>query len=186
MDSYPFHAESRSRIRASAERVFAHLDDHSRLSAHMERRSWRMGWGRMDLRLDERAGRAVGSHIQLEGRAFGLRLALDEVVTEYAPPAHKVWETVGTPHLLVIGPYRMGFRIEPADAGGDLAGSDDVTLTVFVDYALPERGASRLLGRLFGHAYARWCCTRMVDDARAGLEPGPAAATSREGRVLGT
>jgi hypothetical protein len=178
MDRHPFHAETSGRIAAPAARVFAHLDDHSRLSAHMERRSWRMGWGRMELRLDERAGRAVGSHIRLEGRAFGVRIALDEVVTEYAPPARKVWETVGTPRLLVIGPYRMGFRIE--------AQPEDVMLTVFVDYALPDRGISRLLGRLFGHAYARWCCTRMVEDARAGLAPAATAAAATGRRVHGT
>ena len=171
------HAESRGRIRAHAERVFAHLDDHSRLSAHMSRRSWRMGWGRMDLRLDARAGRAVGSRIRLEGRVFGLWLELEEVVTEYAPPARKVWETVGTPRLLVIGPYRMGFHLESQ--------REDVTLTVFVDYAPPARGISRLLGRLFGHAYAQWCCDRMVADARAALDSSLVTRTS-ERRVVGT
>ena len=175
---YPFHAESRGQIRATAERVFVHLDDHARLSAHMARRSWRMGWGRMQLQLDERAGRAAGSRIRLAGRVFGLRLGLEEVVTEYAPPVRKVWETVGTPRLLVIGPYRMGFRIEPA-AG------DDVTLLVFVDYAPPARGVSRFLGGLFGRAYAQWCCDRMVADARAALDPALVTATS-ERRVLGT
>ena len=173
---HPFHAESRGRIRATAERVFAHLDDHSRLAAHMSRRSWRMGWGRMQLQLDERAGHAVGSRIRLEGRVFGLRLGLEEVVTEYAPPARKVWETVGAPRLLVIGPYRMGFRIEPHP--------EDVTLTVFVDYTPPPRGISRFLGRLFGRAYAQWCCDRMVVDARAALDPAVATGTS-ERRVLG-
>src|SRR6266849_11116569 len=53
-------------------RVFAHLDDHTRLAAHMSRRTWRMGWGRLDLHLDERAGRAVGSRIRLEGRILGV------------------------------------------------------------------------------------------------------------------
>ena len=105
---YPFHAESQSRIRATAERVFAHLDDHERLAAHMSQRSWRMGWGRMELQLDERAGRAIGSRIRLDGRVFGVRLGLEEIVTEYEPPARKVWETVGAPRLLVIGPYPDG------------------------------------------------------------------------------
>lgn len=178
MDTYPFHAESSGRIAAPAERVFALLDDHRRLSAHMERRSWRMGWGRMDLRLDDRAGRAVGSRIRLAGRVFGLWLELGEVVTEYAPPVRKVWETVGTPRLLVIGPYRMGFRIEPA-------ASEEVILTVSVDYAPPDRGFSRILGRLFGHAYAQWCCDRMVADASAALDPALVTGAS-ERRVLGT
>ena len=44
----------------------------------------------------------------MNGRILGLKLSLDEVVTERDPPARKVWETVGVPRLLVIGPYRMG------------------------------------------------------------------------------
>jgi hypothetical protein len=124
-----------------------------------------MGWGRMDLHLDERAGRAVGSRIGLEGRILGVRLSLEEVVTEHTPPTRKVWVTVGTPQLLVIGPYRMGFALMPVAASGGRA--DAVTLTVFIDYALPDRGFSRVFGRLFGHWYARWCTEHMVTDARA-------------------
>jgi hypothetical protein len=73
-DVFPYHAESHGRLQAPAERVFAHLDDHTRLSAHMSRRSWRMGWGRLHLHLDERAGRAVGSRIRLDGLVFGVWL----------------------------------------------------------------------------------------------------------------
>jgi hypothetical protein len=177
--TFPYHAESHGRLQARAGRVFAHLDDHTRLAAHMSRRSWRMGWGRMDLHLDERAGHAAGSRIRLEGRMLGMCLALEEVVTEYAPPARKVWVTVGMPQLLVIGPYRMGFALVPAgaDASGG-GGADGVRLTVFIDYVLPDRGLSRLLGRLFGHWYARWCTERMVTDAQAAFATGTPATGS--------
>jgi hypothetical protein len=176
-DIFPHHAESHGRLQAPTERVFAHLDDHTRLSAHMSRRSWRMGWGRLHLHLDERAGRAVGSRIRLEGRVFGVRLSLEEVVTEHAPPTRKVWVTVGPPRLLVIDRYRMGFALVPAGAGASGDGSNEVTLTVFIDYTLPGRGLSRLLGRLFGHWYARWCTQRMLADAEAAFAPAaPAAA----------
>jgi hypothetical protein len=174
-DVFPYRAESHGRMQAHAERVFAHLDDHTRLSAHMSRRSWRMGWGRLRLHLDERAGRAVGSRIRLEGRVFGVRLALEEVVTEHAPPTRKVWVTVGTPRLLVIGLYRMGFTLVPAGTGASGDAAPEVILTVCIDYALPDRGLSRILGRLFGHRYARWCTERMVADAQAAF----ATATPR-------
>ena len=175
--AFPYHAESHGRLQAPAGRVFARLDDHTWLAAHMSRRSWRMGWGRMDLHLDERAGRAVGSRIRLEGRILGVRLALEEVITEHAPPTRKVWVTVGTPQLLVIGPYRMGFALLPGGAGASGGGGTNaITLTVFIDYALPDRGLSRLLGRLFGHWYARWCTERMVTDARAAFATATPAA----------
>jgi hypothetical protein len=181
--AFPYHVESHGRLQAPAGRVFAQLDDHTRLAAHMSRRSWRLGWGRMDLHLDERAGRAIGSRIRLEGRVLGVRLALEEVVTEHAPPTRKVWMTVGTPQLFVIGPYRMGFVLMPAAAGASGGGADAATLTVFIDYSLPDRGLSRLLGRLFGHWYARWCTERMVTDARAAFATAaPAAAVEQISR----
>ena len=115
-----------------------------------------MGWSRMKLSFDEQAGRAAGSRMRLAGRVLGVRLSLEEVVTEHPPPTRKVWMTVGTPRLLVIGPYRMGFVLVPAEGGANAGGSDvGVTLTVFIDYALPKREPSRLLGRIFGHWYAR-------------------------------
>lgn len=119
-----------------------------------------MGWGRMELRMDDAAGREVGSRISLAGRVLGVRLSLDEVVTVREPPVRKSWETSGMPRLLVIGPYRMGFTITPVTA-------DEVTLTVSIEYSLPDRGVSRILGRIFGHWYARWCTRRMVGDAQA-------------------
>ena len=119
--------------------------------------------------MDEAAWREVGSRISLAGRVFGVRLSLDEVITVRDPPTRKAWETTGTPRLLVIGPYRMGFAFEPLDAHA-------VTLSVFIDYALPDRGVSWLLGKLFGHWYARWCTQRMVADAQTAFAPPAASA----------
>ena len=38
-------------------------------------------------------------------------------------------------------------------------------LRVSIDYDLPSRGFGRWLGKLFGKTYARWCATRMANDA---------------------
>lgn len=155
---YSHHEESSAVVRAPAADLFARLDDQTRLSAHMSKRSWKMGWGRMEIVLDEMRGRSVGSHMVLRGRVLGVRLHLDEVVTEREPPLRKSWETTGEPKLLVIGPYRMGFDLTPMDSG--------TRLRVAIDYDLPRRGVSRLLGRLLGQWYARWCTRRMVQDAQ--------------------
>jgi hypothetical protein len=85
-------------------------------------------------------------------------LFLDEVVTMREPPLKKIWETVGELRLLVIGPYRMGFYLTPDGTKAQLR--------VAIDYELPTMGISRLLGRLFGRAYAKWCTRQMVRDAR--------------------
>jgi hypothetical protein len=153
----PHRHESRGIVGAPPERVFAHVDDHARLSSHMSESSWMMGGGRMQVRLDADGGKKVGSRIRLAGRVFGIELSVEEVVTGRDPPRRKVWETTGSPRLLVIGHYRMGFELSPR-------GSDSV-LRVFIEYALPAQAPARWLGRMFGSYYARWCTQRMVDDA---------------------
>ena len=167
---YSRHEDFNGTLPVSIERAFQHLDDQTRLSAHMSERSWKMGWGKMDMRLDDLRGRAVGSRIVVAGRVFGVRLFLEEVVIERIAPTHKRWETVGEPRLLVIGAYRMGFDLTPR-AGG-------AKLRVSIDYDLPARGPSRLLGSLFGRWYARWCTRRMVTDAQAALSNSGSVTTN--------
>ena len=99
----------------------------------------------------------VGSRIRLAGRVLGLALSVEETVVERTPPRRKAWETSGTPRLLVIGQYRMGFELLPQ---GNAA-----KLRVFIEYDLPQSAPDRWLGRLFGHSYAKWCTRRMVEDA---------------------
>jgi hypothetical protein len=158
---FPRHHQSAAFVPASAQKLFALMDDHARLAAHMTKRSWKMGGCRMTVELDGGGGPDIGSRIRLAGRVFGLRLAVEEVVIERDPPRRKVWETTVPPRLLVIGHYRMGFEIEPERDGS--------RLQVFIDYALPEAVPARWLGYLLGRYYARWCTERMVRDATTRL-----------------
>ena len=80
------------------------------------------------------------------------------------PPMRKSWETVGEPRLLVIGPYRMRFDLRPEGTSSQLR--------VAIDYDFPANGISRLLGRLFGRSYAKWCTRQMVRDAHHSFAEG--------------
>jgi len=153
------HEESTGALQTTMNDAFRLLDDPTRLSTHLTSRSWKLGWGRMTTIVDEQWGRVVSSHVVRRGRAFGMLLFLDEVVTEREMPRRKVWETVGEPRLIVIGPYRMGFEIAPSDSG--------VLLHVSIDYDLPSHGISRLLGYLLGRVYAKWCTREMLLQAKA-------------------
>lgn len=153
------HQEAVVSLQALPDAVFAFVDDHARLSSHMNRSSWMLGGGQMRIDMDDKKGQAVGSHIRLSGRVFGFRLFLDEVVTRRNPPNEKVWETVGRPKLLVIGAYQMGMEIGAEPQG--------TRLRVLIDYDLPSGRIGRLLGLLFGGMYARWCVKQMIDGARA-------------------
>ena len=124
----------------------------------MEKPSMMMMGGRMAYEFDEAKGRAVGSVIKMGGSFLGLRLFVEEVVTERDPPRRKVWETRGRPRILIIGAYRMGFEITPSGRHSKLR--------VFIEYDHPASAMGRILGRAFAPLYARWCVKRMADDAR--------------------
>lgn len=129
------HLESSAALPATPTEVFAYVDDPTYLAAHMAKPSWTMAGGYMNLVLDEMRGREAGARIRLAGRVLGVPLEVDELVVERTPPRRKVWQTVGTPRLLLI------------------------------DYDLPATLLGRWLGKVFGHVYARWCTARMVRDA---------------------
>jgi hypothetical protein len=151
------HSQSTVDVEAEADLLFAYLDDHVRLSAHMSQRSWMMAGSSMALELDAQEGHAVGSRIRLIGRVLGMILWVDEIVFQRDPPQRKVWETTSEPRLLIIGRYRMGFEIQPRTIGSHLR--------VFIEYALPETFPARWLGRILGGLYAQWCTRRMANDA---------------------
>jgi hypothetical protein len=153
---FRFHREAAAGIAASPQDLFAFLDDHRRLAAHMEKPSLMMAGAAMKITTDRQQGQAVGSWIRLEGRVLGIVLSVEEVVRDYKPPVLKTWETRGEPHLLVIGQYRMGFELAPS--------ADNTQLRVWIDYNLPSGLPGRWLGRLLGTVYADWCVTRMVRD----------------------
>ena len=155
--SFPFHNESTALANASVDRVFAYLDDPKALSAHMGESSMMMAGSRMLIDVDAGGGRVVGSKIRMQGRMMGIPLSLEEVITERQVPSRKLWETIGTPNLVVMAHYRMGFELTPT--------GDSSMVRVFIEYSLPTTAPGSWLGRLLGGVYARWCTKQMVDDA---------------------
>jgi hypothetical protein len=174
------HEESVVEVKADGTRLFGFLDDHRNLSAHMERSSWMMAGSKMDIDVDAAGGRAVGSHIRLNGRVLGVSISVDEAVIERIPPHRKVWKTLGTPKLVVIGPYQMGFEVTGL---GEIS-----SLRVFIDYEAPAARWFRRLRLKLAVLYARWCTRRMASDAAHHFSSGedspmsttftPATATS--------
>ena len=152
---YGRHHQDGKLIPAGVAETFAFIDDHTRLSSHMNNPSWRMGGGKVDTSIDDGRGQEIGSHIRMNGKAFGIALFLDEVVTRREPPLLKAWETVGTPKLLVIGNYKMKVEIEPRN--------NRSLLFVSIDYDLPTINV--WLGKLFSGIYAKWCVRQMIKDA---------------------
>ena len=152
--SLPFHHESSGPAHAPVEQVFAFLDNPKALAAHMGESSMMMLGSRMSISVDAGGGRVIGSKIRMHGRMMGIRLSLEEVITERQLPTMKVWETIGTPTLLVISRYRMGFELTRNGTSS--------LVRVFIDYSLPIKPPGSWLGYLLGAVYARWCTRQMV------------------------
>lgn len=150
-DAMTCHEERQSSIAVAPEVLFDHLDDPAQFGRHMAKPSLMMLGGSMSYVLDSAGGRAVGSRITMTGSVMGFKLAVDEVVVVHAPPREKVWETVGSPQLIVLRAYRMGFRITH-----ELLGSN---LVSFIDY-VPSNGFGWL-----ARIYARWCVDSIITDA---------------------
>jgi hypothetical protein len=156
---YEKHDERSVTLPVSAAQAFAYSDDFSRLSFHMNQSSSMMMGGKMQTRVDQAHGQAVGSRVRMTGTMMGVTISLEEVVTERDPPSHEAWETIGDPRLLVIDHYRLGFDIIPSGAF--------CKLRVFIDYNLPTAPPLRWLGLLFGGIHARWCVQQMANGAVA-------------------
>ena len=165
---FPFHDESTALARAPVDRVFAHLDDPKALSAHMGESSVMMMGSRMSIDVDADGGRVVGSKIRMDGRMMGIPLSLEEAITERRVPTRKVWETIGTPKLLVIAHYRMGFELTHK--------GDSSLVRVFIDYNLPIKPPGSWFGHWLGAVYARWCTRQMVIGATRHFAPTMAEA----------
>ena len=155
-DALRQHAEATCEVRSASSAIFEYIDRPERLSAHMARRSWQLAGAAMVIETDAAGGRVVGSHIRLAGRMLGIPLYVEGKIVQREPPNLKAWETVGEPHLLVIGRYRMRVSI---DARGDRT-----QVLIAIDYALPANAPTRWLGMLFGPMYARWCVRQMAQD----------------------
>lgn len=159
MTELPLHFEASATIVGSAESIFAIADEPDLLTKHMGRPSLMMGGGSMRCDLDALAGKAMSSVIRLTGKGFGFAIAVEEVVEERTPPLRKVWATIGTPRLVVIRDYRMGFAIAEAVKG--------CQLRVWIDYALPRSGMRHWLGRLLAPMFARWCVENMLHEVQS-------------------
>jgi hypothetical protein len=65
--TYARHDEVTVAAQASPSELFAHLDDHEKLAAHMNKPSAMMMGGRMFYEFDAAKGRAVGPIIRMGG-----------------------------------------------------------------------------------------------------------------------
>lgn len=152
------HYEESSLVAATPNEIFGYADNHRNFSAHMNKSSVMMVGSSMNTHPDEKNFQEVGSHLRMDGNVLGIKLFLDEVVTQYNPPFQKEWQTVGDLSLVVIDHYQLGFKIEPENINSKL--------TVYINYDLPKAIGAYLVGYLFGEMYAKWCVRQMLNGVK--------------------
>jgi hypothetical protein len=151
-------------IKASAESVFAYVDDIRNIGWHMtERSSMAMMGSRLELEIVSKQSTGLGATYRYSGTMMGLSLDFSESVTRYIPNREKIWHTIGEPRLLIISSYEMRLAVEPLSAASS-------RLTISIAYELPLSTFWRIVGRLLAGPYSRWCLRQMVGDAKRALE----------------
>jgi Polyketide cyclase / dehydrase and lipid transport len=151
-------------IKASAESVFAYVDDIRNIGWHMtERSSMAMMGSRLELEILSEQSTGLGATYRYSGTMMGLSLDFSESVTRYIPNREKIWHTIGEPRLLIISSYEMRLAVEPLSAASS-------RLTISIAYELPLSTFWCIVGRLLAGPYSRWCLRQMVGDAKRALE----------------
>ena len=151
-------------VGASAERVFAYVDDIRNLARHMsESRSMPMMGSKLTLEIVTPASTGIGATYRYTGKMLGLVLDFSETVTTYVAGREKIWRTIGYPKLLIMRGYEMRVLVEPLTPA-------TTNLTISIDYELPISRFWRIAGWLLADAYSRWCLTGMVDGSKRDLE----------------
>lgn len=151
------HHSSYVDISVSPEQLFDFLNNPYNLSSHMSKSSLMMMGSKMKIETDIEKGQKLGSEIRLTGKFLGINIFVKESVVELEKPFKKAWQTQGEQKLIIIEQYKMGFIITPTNKSSHLE--------VYIDYTLPQSGISSVLGKLFGHLYAKWCAEKMTQDA---------------------
>ena len=72
-------------IESAPETLFAYLDDHRHLGAHMSESSWMMLGSKMDYEFDAAEARSVGSRFGFHGKMLGISLSVEQVVAIRTP-----------------------------------------------------------------------------------------------------
>jgi hypothetical protein len=158
-------------IRASAEAVFAHVDDIRNLGWHMTgQSSMAMMGSRLKLEILSDQPSGLGATYRYSGTVMGLSIDFSESVTKYLPPREKVWRTIGEPQLQIIKSYEMRVAI-------DGLSPSSARLTISIAYDLPRSPFRRIVGLLLARPYSRWCLRRMLRDTQQALE-APARMTA--------
>lgn len=110
------HAQNVIGIRASPERVFAHMDDIANVGWHMEgKRSMPMMGGKLHLQKLSENATGVGATYRWYGKVLRMTIDFKETVTKWIENKEKVWSTIEDPKMIIMSKYEMRLHLSPTE-----------------------------------------------------------------------
>jgi hypothetical protein len=151
-------------IHAPPEKVFSQMDDFSKTGMHMGESSMMMMGSKLKLEQLSSNATGVGSSYRWHGKVLGFTIDFRETVTEWQPPEHKKWETVGEAKIVIMSWYRMWFEIRRCEPG--------TLVKLFISYVPPKNWLFKCLSFLFAGLYCNWCLKNMLMDTKKAFASG--------------
>ena len=150
-------------IKASPQKVFAHMDDIRNVGWHMEgKRTMPMMGGKLHHELVSSHSTGVGATYHWYGKVMKMTIDFKETVTKWVENKQKVWSTLEDAKIIIMSSYEMRLNLTPTENG------TKVNFEIY--YELPSSIFGKLLGRLLAQWYAEWCLRRACEDAKETLE----------------
>lgn len=149
-------------INAPVEKVFRFMDDLAKTGMHMSERSMMMMGKKLKIEHLPSPEKGVGAIFRWTGKMMGLSIDFTETVTLWKENEEKVWETIGSPQMIILGWYRMRLTTEPSEKG--------TRVSLEIQYTLPIVFFYKLLSLVFARWYADWCLGSMLGDTKKALE----------------
>ncbi len=98
---------------ASPEIVFDHLDNLGVTGMHMTQSSMMMMGSKLKLEFLTENQTGLGTRYRWTGKMMGFKMDFTVEVTKWDLGKEKVWETVGSPNLIIYSWYRMRLLLVP-------------------------------------------------------------------------
>jgi hypothetical protein len=149
------------KYQASPEEVFDYLDDLGVTGMHMTKSSMPMMGGKMDLQFLTPQKRGPHTKYRWTGKALWWKLDFTVVVTRWIRGLEKIWETIGTPNLVIYSWFRINLKIE--------SNSQESIAHLSISYEKPTGFFNQILCFLVGGQYGRWCLKNMLNDTEKKL-----------------
>ncbi|MBN8836175.1 MAG: SRPBCC family protein [Sphingobacteriia bacterium] len=149
-------------LNASPEKVFTCIDDLGITGMHMTQSSAMMMGSKLKLEFLTENHTGLGSSYRWTGRMMAISMDFTVVVTKWIPNEEKIWETTGTPKLIIYSWYKMHLFVKPILNG--------TQAELSISYEKPKGFFNKLLSFFFADWYCRWCLKNMLNDAKKTLE----------------